>query len=374
MNRLKKAERNSSIELLKIAAMVLIVLSHAMPAGNARTAGHIMDLSQATADIQRLIIVLYKYGGKLGNLIFIVCSAWFLLESNRTNLKKIFYILADCFVISVLFLVFFLCCGYKLPVSECIQQFFPTWMEFNWFIGCYLLLYLIHPALNRVLDGMDKKSLLLSDIFLFFIYCVLGFVKPGSFYYSVLIGFICIYFFVAYMKKYLIKVSQSLKINRSVFIISTVCNLCLIMVTDLLGLQSAFFSDKLTRWSSLMNPFMILMALSLFNIVRRRKFVSKSINYLSGLSLLLYIIHDNCLITGHLRGKVFGAIWGHYTYRFELVWVTLTGIVLLVGGLLLSILYKETIQRVVYRVCDRLYVKLNILGTKAVNFLLKLDS
>ena len=95
-------ERNSSIELLKIFGIILIILSHAMPNHNEIIEGYI-DVSLATVSVQRLVIVLFQYGGQLGNAIFVICSAWFLLESSKVNVKKIVHIATDAVIISVIF-------------------------------------------------------------------------------------------------------------------------------------------------------------------------------------------------------------------------------------------------------------------------------
>lgn len=81
------AKRNSNIELLKIFAVILIVFSHAMPVKSGDAAWN-MDLSAATNSVQRLIIVFMRYGGQVGNALFLIPSVWFL--SNSTNHTDIY--------------------------------------------------------------------------------------------------------------------------------------------------------------------------------------------------------------------------------------------------------------------------------------------
>lgn len=85
-----KKERNSGIELLKIIAIVLIVISHVvytLKTVNPYISynGYVVDLSIATADIWKFILAIFSYFGALGNSIFFICSAWFLLRSSKYN-------------------------------------------------------------------------------------------------------------------------------------------------------------------------------------------------------------------------------------------------------------------------------------------------
>ena len=349
-------ERNSGIELLKIFAVVIIVFSHAMPVPKGGgTEQYYMDLSLATNSIQRLIIVLFRYGGQLGNDIFIISSAWFLLESRRMSLKKVLYLIGDCFAVSVVFLICFLASGYSIGIKEIIKQFMPTYMAGNWFICCYLLFYMIHPALNMILERLDKEKLLAADMGLIFVYCGLQVLRPGSMYYSELIGFICIYFIVAFVKKYMGKLSGLRKVNIKVLLFSLFGNFALIIITDILGLYIGLFSTQLTRWCQFMNPFLILAALAVFLLAKEKKFVNRPINYISGLSMLIYIIHCNRLIIDHFIGDVFKYIYYNYSYEYELLWVILSGSCLLVFGTVLSIVYKNTLQKISHRVCEIIY-------------------
>ena len=109
-----------------------------------------------------------------------------------------------CFAVSVMILLCFLASGYSLPVKFCVKQFFPVTLGNLWFLTCYLLYYAIHPALNLVINAVDKRTLLLTNSVLIVLYCVISYVMGGYlFYYNALIGFVVIYFVVAYVKKYL---------------------------------------------------------------------------------------------------------------------------------------------------------------------------
>lgn len=170
-------QRNSSLELLKLLGVVLIVFSHANPTPYGtiqELPSYLIQLELASKSVQVIIMVLFRYGGQLGNAIFIICSAWFLLDNNVVNMKKIVYMIADCAVISIIFLGFFCISGYRLPLKEIISAFLPITLNVNWFVGCYLLFYMIHPALNKVLNSLNQKNLLKINSILFLLYSFLN--------------------------------------------------------------------------------------------------------------------------------------------------------------------------------------------------------
>lgn len=80
--------RHSGIELLKVIAVALIVLSHVcqsvgqFPSELPEYAGLLIDSSQVTTNFNYLLIGFFRYFGPLGNNIFLVCSFWFLVESK----------------------------------------------------------------------------------------------------------------------------------------------------------------------------------------------------------------------------------------------------------------------------------------------------
>lgn len=375
-----KQERHSGIELLKIIAIVMIVFCHASPTrtpeylfGPDGLPPYIMQLGYATDSIQRFIIVLFYYGGSVGNAIFLTCSAWFLLESKGLNIKKVLYIVADFFVISVIFLAVFLAGGYSLPIGTVISQFFPITTASNWFITCYVLFYLTHPLLNLIIKNLNQRTLLCVDLVIIILYSGIQVLLPDSLYYSKLIGFICVYFVIAYVKTYLCNAQRSLKANAIILLSSSVCLIALIGMTNYLGLKTQFFSDQVIGWGQFMNPLILLIALSSFLLIKNLKFHSKTINYVAGLSMLIYIIHRNELVANYLETDAFKFIYETFTYKYELAWVVLCAICLLVGATVLGVVYRETLQKAVHKIADWLYKVLTPPCNRVVGWLMKFD-
>ncbi len=373
----EKNTRNSSIELLKIIGILLIVISHVVQTLHESNIyidykDYIINLCLATKNIQYLILSMLQYSGTIGNTIFFVCSAYFLLDSKKSNKRKILQMLMDIWIISVIiFIPVYILRRGDIGIKMIIHQLFPTLFGNNWYMTCYLLFYSIYPFLNIIIEKVNKLTLFRITLIMLFLYFGINFLHTGYFYISDFILWIGIYFTIAYMKLYLVDISNNIKLNIIIVLIGFIINYTIIGVTNILGLHFSFFSDKLFRWNR-NNPFILMMVIGFFNIVRNINFKNNIINYLSKLSMLIYIIHENMLLRIYYRPMLWEYVYVNYGYRYILVWTFILVIIVFLFGLILSIIYKCTIQKLVIKIGDILYPKLKSRYYKIENLLLKL--
>lgn len=161
--------RDSGVELLKIITVILIVISHVVltltteneyiPYNN-----YLLDCTHATTSGTILLLAGMRHFGALGNWIFFVASAWFLLDSTKASGKKMMGMLLDIWVISVLFLGITLLIRGEVGGKLFLFSLFPTTFENNWYLTCYLLFYPIHPYLNRLISAMTAKRTSEDDL------------------------------------------------------------------------------------------------------------------------------------------------------------------------------------------------------------------
>ena len=88
--------------------------------------------------------------------------------------------LLNVWTISVLILVIFLVLGINVSAKTIIKCFIPNFLCTNWFITCYILLYLSHPVLNTIISSYSQKQHLAIVSVLFGLYFLLGFIKPNN--------------------------------------------------------------------------------------------------------------------------------------------------------------------------------------------------
>ena len=350
-------KRKSNIELLKIIAIILITIQHCITSCKIQT-GLISNNSKS------VFLILFRYIGLIGNNIFIICSSYFLVDSKKNNKQKIINILADSFVISLLWFIPCIVFNIKLTGNDIFKELFPVSSGNNWFIACYIILYLIYPILNKLIDNISQITLLRIVIALAFMYAFIQFFLSGKLGYTNLLLFVFLYLLVAYLKKYKKKCCNNKKLNFIILFISIIMYIAFIIIPNYLALynenaRKAMIvigikpSNSVIYWSrNMFNPFGILIAVSLFNIINSSKvFYNKAINYLSSCSLVYYLIHENRLFREKIRPNLFVEFNNDHRYQ----WIILMFVLVLIGGMILAIIYKITFQKTVHRISNLIY-------------------
>lgn len=354
-----KIQRQSGIELMKVIAMFLIVLSHAAWSIGDTSIDPVPAVS--SEDPQEICLIFFRYLGYLGNLMFLIPSAWFLTKSEKVKGNKIAEMVADSFVISVAWFAAYLVLGgndTRSPLYIFERVFFPVTFGSNWYITCYLLLYAIHPLLNLIIGRIDRKTHFAYSLAFFVLYCVIRFVYNETYVYSNLIAFVGIYFMVAYCKKYMLEFFSSRKTNLRIFFIGTAGWAALLLLTNFVGNRMALYHGEVQHWMVLTNPFHLMMAFSLFHLLRLSPIRSKAINGLSSLSLLIYIIHDNFIFRQNFRFLFYDYAFTRFPHDLPVAWVLLYATILFLGSFLIAFLYRKLFQPTVHKIADKVLAAL----------------
>lgn len=351
--------RDSGVELLKIITVILIVISHVVltltteneyiPYNN-----YLLDCTHATTSGTILLLAVMRHFGALGNWIFFVASAWFLLDSTKASGKKMMGMLLDIWVISVLFLGITLLIRGEVSGKLFLFSLFPTLFANNWYLTCYLLIYPIHPYLNRLISAMTQKEHLKVVSVLAVLYIGFNFIESRFFFPNMLLLWISVYLILAYIKRYCMKLYSSAKVNSILLLCGAAGAVGIVILTDLLGLKIAALSDQLLRWVSNFNPFLILIAIAAFGLARNNHFKNKTVNQIAKCSMLIYIIHENILLRTYTRPYLWHCIFNRYGYAHLFLWVFLYSAGWLLAALALSLLYEKSIQKITAKVSEKI--------------------
>ena len=355
----KSRMRDSGIELLKVIAVVLIVISHVVLTLTTENEyipynDYLLDCTHATTNGTVLLLAVIRHFGALGNWIFFVASAWFLLDSTKASGKKIMEMLLDIWVISVLFLGITLLLRGEVSGKLFLFSLLPTTFENNWYLTCYLLFYPLHPYLNRLIAAMTQKEHLKMISVLTVLYIGFNFIKGRFFFPNMLLLWSSVYLILAYIKRYCIGVYSSAKVNGILLLCGAAGAVGIVLLTDLLGLKLAALSDQLLRWVSNFNPFLILIAITAFGLARKNHFKNKNVNHIAKCAMLIYIIHENILLRTYVRPYLWHCIFDRYGYAHILLWVFLYSAGWLLAALALSLLYEKSIQKLTARVSEKI--------------------
>lgn len=347
-------ERKSGVEFLKLIAMLMVVISHSCPYYGDWGAPSYVNLRVATTNMQNLIMVLFVYMGQIGNSMFLACTAYYLLDAETVKGKKILYLLADCLFISLAFLLIYVVRGYDFSKLLICKQFFPTTFEYNWFVGCYIILYALSPLLNMLIKKVSQKQLFLISGLGVIFYSIMQMILSNSYYYTRLMGFILLYFLMAYCKLYLPHTIAIKRYNRITLAVSTLLLVAMIGVSNVLGLYTDTFREKNLYYCVFVNPFIILIAFSAFFLCKEWKWHCSWVNKCASVTLYIYLIHENYLFATYTRPKYFAYIYESFTYQNVALWAIILAIVCYVAALVLGLLYVTTVRKALCRGCDKL--------------------
>ena len=175
------------------------------------------------------------------------------------------------------------------------------------------------------------------------------------------------------MKKYMHKFSRKRALNISVCVISFLIIILQFLVTDFVMQRSKIFSNLyMTSWRHFTNPFIIAFALSFFNLFANLKIKSRMINYISSLSLLVYIFTENDFMRNCVKPEYWRFIYNAYTYEKLLLWNLALAGVLFIGGIIISTIYKVTLQKILYRIAKIVSSRSEVLIEKCVDKIAKI--
>ena len=286
----KNKERSANVELLRIVAMFLIVLSHFATHGR-----FIFVDNQITTNY--LFVNLIKMGGKIGVNIFLLISGYFLVKSNFKLSKAIKLYLQILSYSVILSIIMLLCKKMTLSYENIINYLFPLSHGVWWFATTYFIMYLLVPYLNKLLNSLSKeeyKKLIITTTILFSIIPTI-FVSA---YVSNLTWFIALYCLGGYIQLHGLKIENMSSIR-----------ILLMSLTIVLVNFGGFVLIKIGLINNVLDEFspttfydmyripILVISLLLFLYFKKIKVSHATlVNTIASTTFGIYLIHDYPLI------------------------------------------------------------------------------
>lgn len=189
--------RNSSFELLRIIAMLMIILHHLVVHGLLNNALVPVNITMGARG-NNFFCLFFLPGGEVGVALFFMITGFFCINSDRIHLKKI--VSEIIFYAWLTTSLYFIIRHYNeeylriLPLSIAKDYilkavFFPIRSGTFWFGTSYVILRLFLPVYNPFLKKLNKKGFLVLMFFLLIVFMQaqllnvwLGFTKALFFY------------------------------------------------------------------------------------------------------------------------------------------------------------------------------------------------
>lgn len=304
LNNLKKLDKNtnlvkpareSGLELLRIIAMLMIILHHVIL---------YTGFNITSEGVFKLANVL-KNGGKLGVDIFVLISAYFMVNKNFKLSRVLNIFFQTWFYSVVIYLIFLISGTIQFDLKMLFQAIFPLIYGEYEFVTSYVMLLFLSPWLNLIIKNINKNFykiglfflLVLIVLFPYFNKLILKqFIEFPNI--NMLVWFVVLYFVAGYIRLYKIKVNK----------------LILVIFLALFVLFQVIYAIKFDNRESYYNYAFgnISISITLFLIFKDFKFRSKIINIIASTTFGIFLIHENPAIRNWWWSKLFGWLGSSY--------------------------------------------------------------
>ena len=302
MSKVEKTKkvRNSNIELVRIISMIMIVMHH-------YTVHNGVDNSTLPLGFNRFLLE-FSTLGNIGVILFILISGYFLGQSRKPLQisKLVRLVLQVVFYSASIYLIF---CAFGLTefsLEGVVKAFMPITFKEYWFATAYVVLYIFHPFINKMLNNLTRKeelTLIMTGLTLF---SLIHAVTTMDFYGNEVIQFILFYIIGDYLGRY----KENLFSERKWRLIGLFGSLILIAlsiaVLDLIGTKIPVAGSHSIYLLSRTSPLSIIFAVSLFSYFSNRKaFCSTFVNKVAASMFGIYLLHDNNLVRSVIWSDLF---------------------------------------------------------------------
>lgn len=239
--------------------------------------------------------------------------------------------------------------GYDIPLHHVIKQFFPLLFKNNWFILCYIFLYVLHPVLNYLINKLSREQLKIVICSMFLMYAVIGQVISNAYYNNDFIGFVFLYLFTALLKDKNITYKKSIQLlTLGLLLIIGLKTSCAVV-----GTYYAVALKFMGLAGGDIGIGTLLIGTACISIASKDSFHNKFINFIASTSLIYYLIHENYLIRNYIKldlfyKRVYDLCGKNYSYVYVLIYALM---LIVIGGLLSSI-WKVLIDPIINKISN----------------------
>lgn len=307
----ERFERNSSIELLRVIAIIGVIILHY---NSGEMGGGFRYVKEGSINQYFLYITENLFICAVD--LFILISAYFLSITKKRNFIKIVELIIQ--------VIFFRCIFYVISIFVYGTNFsakgaLGCLLPQNYFVILYSVLYMLSPYINLLIEKLDKKyftKLLVMLLGIFSVWTiVVDFLENikgealnglstvgmyGSQYGFSIVNFILIYFVGAYIRINKINLKKKTMINLSILIF------IFLFVSSIIEHKIGLVHT--TTWNY-NNPFVILFATLIFLLFKDIRLKNKIINELARGTFTCFLFHGYFITKLHIENVVNDSIF-----------------------------------------------------------------
>jgi len=268
--------RQTNMELLRITAMYIILIYHAVARG-------LIQYRIDTPILGSLYVLLL-----IGVILFLLISGWFGIKPSVKGFLRLYLLLV--FYKVLMLLVFRGAAG--LGAKEVITLFFPFSGAVGhwWFFRTYILLFLISPVLNYLKGGgMRNTTLLILGGIIFWFSWIWD--NPNFTSGKNIVNFAFIYLLGDWLRETFVITEKNRKNMRMLYLV------LYMILAAIIGFSLYFASPRFYQIIIRMcyrydSPILILMSTLFFLLFTTFNIKSKSVNWVASSAVAVYAIHE----------------------------------------------------------------------------------
>lgn len=343
-------KRNSNIELLRIISITMIIISHYCTHGIGKEI-----ISNLNFSVNRFLLEALTLGN-FGSILFVLISGYYLINSNKVKFKKLLHLILQISFYSILiFLILVLLKIQPFSFKNLIKSILPITFKQYWFASAYIILYLFHPYINKLLNCLKQKEHLTFIILMFIVFSILHTLTTSDYYCNEIVQFLMFYSIGAYLFKY--DKDYSNKKNKIIMLICSMLMIISIICIDLLVTQIPKFYPYSNYYYSIYflsrtSPLVILFCISLFKYFINLKVKNNNfINLIASLIFGVYLISDN----GYLRHIIWDSIFNSKAFSnspYLILHIIVSVTLIITICLLIELFRKVIIEKSLFRFLD----------------------
>ena len=304
MEKNKDKSRNIGLDLLRIISMIMILVLHYI--GKGSLLGEINN--------SKFYYILYYFFEAISIIAvncYVLISGYFLVNS-KFKWKKVLQLWGETIFYSISIYFLIVVVGLKeFEIKDAIKSALPIITKQYWFINVYLMMYILSPFLNKLINNLEKKEFQKLVLILIIGFSVIS-ILPSEYTLDAtggygIIWFICLYLIAAYIRLY----GSPLKISsKKYFIIFILCAVFItleMLVSDMLCkyIGRTSFSAKFLQYN---NIIVLIQSLSLFLCLKdfnlKNITLTKIVTFVAPLTFAVYLIHEQSQLRTVLYDKI----------------------------------------------------------------------
>lgn len=244
------------------------------------------------------------FTGNLGTGLFMIITGYFLCKSEKLKIRRLLNVVIQVFTYSVLCYVLYtiVCGGGQFHPKEMFVALTPLIHETNWYFSSYVLIYLFHPFLNRLILYLSRSELRNLIVLMAIVWGMIPVFLFVKFNRSDFLFFAMMYFIGAYTRLY--PEGKYMKVYKKVLLVSV---LVWVAIASMPMWTTKQISDLASLFYMNGSPLVIILSTTLFLFFLSKKDIrqSGSVNTIAACTGGIYLLHENPYVRSILYTDIF---------------------------------------------------------------------